>query len=56
VPKQKRIYVPLIGIFTILLVVDLILAANFLIPVTAAILSSLVVRAARLSGSACRTC
>ncbi|WP_138933741.1 AI-2E family transporter [Roseovarius arcticus] len=36
---QKRIYVPLVGLFLIVLVAALILAANFLIPVTAAILS-----------------
>lgn len=36
---QKRIYVPLIGIFIIVLVAGLVAAANFLIPVTAAILS-----------------
>ncbi len=36
---EKRIYVPLIGMFLIMLVAALILAANFLIPVTAAILS-----------------
>ncbi|PVA11819.1 AI-2E family transporter [Pelagivirga sediminicola] len=35
----KRIYVPLIGIFIIALVAALVSAANFLIPVTAAILS-----------------
>ncbi len=35
----KRIYVPLIGIFVIALVAALVSAANFLIPVTAAILS-----------------
>ncbi|MFD0858345.1 AI-2E family transporter [Roseovarius aquimarinus] len=36
---QKRIYVPLIGIFIVVLVAALVAAANFLIPVTAAILS-----------------
>lgn len=35
----KRIYVPLIGIFLIALVAALVSAANFLIPVTAAVLS-----------------
>lgn len=35
----KRIYVPLMGIFIIALVAGLVSAANFLIPVTAAILS-----------------
>ncbi len=35
----KRIYVPLLGIFIIALVAALVSAANFLIPVTAAILS-----------------
>ncbi len=36
---QKRIYVPLVGIFIVILVVALVTAASFLIPVTAAILS-----------------
>ena len=36
---QKRIYVPLTGIFLIALVAALVAAANYLIPVTAAILS-----------------
>ncbi len=36
---QKRIYVPLVGIFIVVLVAALVSAANFLIPVTAAILS-----------------
>lgn len=35
----KRIYVPLVGIFIISLVAALVSAANFLVPVTAAILS-----------------
>ena len=35
----KRLYVPLIGIFLIVFVAALVAAANFLIPVTAAILS-----------------
>jgi len=39
VKAQKRIYVPLVGMFLIVLVAALIFAANFLIPVTAAILS-----------------
>lgn len=36
---EKRIYVPLMGIFIVLLVAALVEAANFLIPVTAALLS-----------------
>ncbi|WP_255010866.1 AI-2E family transporter [Roseovarius sp. M141] len=36
---QKRIYVPLVGIFVVVLTAAMVAAANFLIPVTAAILS-----------------
>jgi predicted PurR-regulated permease PerM len=39
VQAQKRIYVPLIGMFLVVLVAALVAAANFLIPVTAAVLS-----------------